>query len=48
MDAASPWPRAVSAASNQLKQSIELLARRCSGNSRMKPCRSASLDQPEP
>jgi hypothetical protein len=48
IDAASPDPRWVSVGENQLKQSIGLLARLCSGNSKAKPCRSASCDQPDP
>ena len=48
IDSASPASRAVSPGSNQLKQRLGLLARRCSGASSAKPARSAIADQPLP
>ena len=48
IEATSPWPRVVSAVSNQLKQRFGLLAWRCSGSSRAKPPASASRAQPVP
>ena len=46
MDATSPLPRVMSAASNQLKHKLWLLPDRCSGTTTVKPCRSANTDQP--
>lgn len=46
MEAASPWPRAMSPVWNQLKHWLRLLAVVCPGSTTEKPQRSASAVQP--